>query len=56
MWYVPCFRQIFGVLGCTSDVTDAIVGLYKSANTCPFQKDHGNALAYELPAENIVPL
>lgn len=42
--------------GCSIDVINALIGQYKSANNCPFRKDHSNALVYALPAENIVPL
>uniref|UniRef100_K1QL37 Glycine N-acyltransferase-like protein n=1 Tax=Magallana gigas TaxID=29159 RepID=K1QL37_MAGGI len=43
-------------VGCSTDVIDALIGQYKSANTCPFQKDNCNTFVYALPAENIVPL
>nr|XP_034323338.1 glycine N-acyltransferase isoform X3 [Crassostrea gigas] len=43
-------------VGCSTDVIDALIGQYKSANTCPFRKDHSNNFVYALPAENIVPL
>lgn len=44
------------IVGCTSDVMDALINLHQSAKSCPYRRDYADAIIYTLPAENIVPI
>ncbi|XP_078334969.1 glycine N-acyltransferase-like isoform X3 [Crassostrea virginica] len=43
------------VVGCSTDVIDALVNLYECKASCPFKPAQENALVYTLPPKNISP-